>query len=86
VRDVVEQAYRDAALVRGDERGQDERRRTGLDADVVQGEVETRFRRVDEIGDLTRDRRRRLPAVDERRQLDQGLARSAALWARFCAW
>ena len=96
VGDVVEEADRDSALDRGEERGQDEAAGVGLEADVVDREIEALRRLGQEAGEQARDVGGALAPVGQRRELygrapPLGLghavwrARSEALWARFCA-
>jgi hypothetical protein len=61
------------------ERGLDHLGRVGVEADVVEGELERLARLVDERGDLVCDVERGLPAVGERVYLDQGWC--SASWA-----
>ena len=68
--DVVEQAHPNTALVRREERCEDERAGLRLEPDVVQREVERPTRVVEERRDLACDARGRLAAVGQRRQLD----------------
>ena len=89
--DVVDEPDRDAPRWRRRRaRRQDERPRVGLEADVVEGDVEALARAAEERADPSRDLRRRLAAVGQRPQLDGTqagcAARSAALCARFAAW
>ena len=69
--DVVEEPHADAALLRGEQRREDERPGLRLEADVVQSQLEALARGVDERGDLGRDAPRGLAAVGERRELDR---------------
>ncbi len=69
--DVVEQPDRDAPLLRGEKRREDERAGVGFEAHVVERQVEARAGGTDERGNLTRDLRRLLTAVAERPQLDR---------------
>jgi hypothetical protein len=77
-----------APLVRGDERTVNDRRGVVVQPEVVERELERLARPVEKRSDPARDVERRLPAVRERVNLDQGccLARSDALYARFFAW
>jgi hypothetical protein len=70
--DVVDETDVDAALVRADECAADDLRRVVLQPDVVERELERLPRPVDEGRDPARDVQRRLPAVRERVDLDQG--------------
>jgi hypothetical protein len=78
----------DAPLVRADERAADDSGRLAMQPDVVERELESLACVVDERRDLPRDLERRLAAVSEGVNLDQGscFARSDALCARFFAW
>jgi hypothetical protein len=78
----------DPALVRADQRGADHIRRLVVQANVIERELQRLARAVDERRDLLRDLERRLAAVREGVNLDQGccFARSDALYARFFAW
>mgnify|MGYP003520325956 CR=1 FL=1 len=69
--DVVEESHADAAPLRGEQGCEDERSGLGLEAHVVQGEVEARASAVQKARDLRRDARRRLSAVGERQELDR---------------
>jgi hypothetical protein len=77
----------DAALGRADERSADDVARLVLQPDVVERELERLTRTLDERRDLPRDVQRRLAAVGEGVNLDQGccFARIDALCARFFA-
>jgi len=70
-----------APLVRADERALNDRRRFVVQPEVVEGQLERLARPVEKRGDSARDVERRLPAVRERLNLDQGccLARSDGL-------
>ena len=74
----------DASVVRADERGTDDVVGPVLQPDVVERELERLARAVDERRDLLRDVQRRLAAVGESVNLDQGccFVRSDALCAR----
>jgi hypothetical protein len=81
--DVVQEADRHTPLLRREQGGEDEPARVGLEADVVQGEVEARSGLRDECGGLLGDVEGRLAAVGQERQLDRPAAfRSAAQRAR----
>jgi hypothetical protein len=77
-----------AALMRAHKRAPHDLGRVVVQAQVVEGELERLTRRLEEPGDQARDVERRLPAVRQRVNLDQGccFARSDALYARFFAW
>ena len=92
--DVVEEPDLDAALHGGEERGEYERPGAGLEADVVEGEIERRARLREKAGDSARDVGRTLPAFGEGLDADGRepagrvrhavcTARRAALCARF---
>ena len=94
--DVVEEAYGDAALCGREERGEDEPAGVGLEADVVDREIEGLLRLREKAGEQPRDVRGALSSVGQRGELDgrsgrAGLrhavwvARSNALCARFRA-
>ena len=74
--------------MRADERAADDVARLVLKPNVVERQFERLPRAVDERRDLPRDVQRRLAAVGESVNLDQGccFARSDALCARFFAW
>jgi hypothetical protein len=74
--------------VRADEGSADDVRRLVVQPDVVERQFEGLPRTVDERRDLARDIQRRLAAVGESVNVDQGccFARSDALYARFFAW
>ena len=78
----------DAALVRADECVADDVARLVLQPDVIERQFEGLPCAVDERRDLPRDVQRRLAAVGESVNVDQGccFARSDALCARFFAW
>lgn len=69
--DVVEKPDGDPALVGSQKGGEDERARVGLEADVVQREVEALRRPGDERCGLPGDGEGRLAAVPEERELDR---------------
>jgi hypothetical protein len=77
-----------AALVRADQRAPHEVGYVVVEPKVVEGELEGLAGRLDELGDQPCDVERRLPAVRQRVNLNQGccFARSDALYARFFAW
>jgi len=77
-----------STLVRADQRGADDIRRLVVQTNVIEGELQRLARAVDERRDLLRDLERRLAAVREGVDLDQGccFARSDALYTRFFAW
>ena len=64
---VVEEADRDSALYRGQERGQDETAGIGFEADVVNREIEALRRLGEELGEEARDVGGALAPVGERR-------------------
>ena len=68
--DVVREPDADAPLVCREQRGENERPRLGLEADVVERQVEALASVVQERRDLGGDARGGLPAVGERGQLD----------------
>jgi hypothetical protein len=65
--------------MRADQSGLHHLRRVVVQADVVEGELERLPGRLDEARDLVRDVERRLPAVGEGMDLDQGFSLAAAL-------
>jgi hypothetical protein len=69
--DVVEKPDCNAALMGCKEGGEDERARVGLEADVVQRELEALRGTGDERCGLSGDGERRLSAVPQQRQLDR---------------
>ena len=77
VGDVVDEPDADATLVRGEQRGEDERAGVALEAHVVEREIEARPRVVEERRDLAGHARRGLAAVGERRQLERQAVRRA---------
>src|SRR5207344_923363 len=92
-----EEAYGDPALGRVQERSQHEGAGIGLEADVVQRDVERPARIGEEAGDAPCDVGGPLPSVSQRVELDSrrdrarrhpvgAAARIAALCARFAAW
>jgi hypothetical protein len=70
--DVVHEPDLDAALLRRQEGREHQSSRVGLEADVVEREVERARRAGEELRRQARDRRRRLSAVAEGGQLDAG--------------
>jgi len=68
--DVVEEPDGDAALHGGQQRGEHEAARVGLEADVVEGDIEGAGRPREKAGDATGDVSWPLPAIRERRELD----------------
>ena len=73
---VVDQPDVYAAFVRADERTADDVSRPVLQPDVVEGELERLARALDERRDPPRDVERRLAAIGEGVNLDQGRYRS----------
>ena len=101
VGDVVEKPDGDASLGGGEEGREHEGACVGLEADVVDGDVESALGLAHEGREPPRDVRRALAALAERRHLDRpgragddlghaveagAAARSSALCARFFAW
>ena len=80
--DVVEKPDCDPALVRGKKGGEDERARIGLEADVVQREIEVLFGPGDERCGLPGDCEGRLAAVAQERELDRRATRGVAQLVR----
>ena len=79
--DVVDEADRDPALLRREERGQHEGAGVGLEADVVDRDVEALLRAAEKRGELARDLGRCLAAVAQRPQLDWHRAQAVCCWA-----
>jgi hypothetical protein len=69
---VVDQPDMNPTLVRPDERGPHDLRCVVVEPDVVERQLEGLLRAVDERRDLPRDLQRRLAAVGESVNLDQG--------------
>src|SRR5207244_567030 len=69
---VVNEPHVDATLVRADQRGLDDISRLGVQPDVVERKLQRLARAVYERRDPPRDLQRRLPAIGEGVNLDQG--------------
>ena len=85
--DVVREPDGDAALRGSDERALDDPLQVVGEMEVVDGDLERRRRRADEVRERAGRALRGLRSVGERLDVDQdAFARIVALCARFAAW
>jgi hypothetical protein len=86
--EVVDEPDVNVTFVCGHERAADDVGGLVVQAEVVERELERLLRGLDEPRDEPCNVERRLPAVSQRADGDQGFcfARSEALYARFLAW